>query len=293
MLQFIPTHDEGNTLAIRVSGKLTHEDYQSFLPKLEEKIKQAGKVSLLLELDNFSGWDLKAAKDDFIFGLKHMGDLERIAIVGDKAWEHWMSIMVKPFLLLGSVRYFNREELQEAWNWLREKENLEMTAEMVAPYQQLLVPVDFSLASIRGCKRAIQLAKHYDAKLTLLHVVEEAPVYVNTALDTGDMAFSPDYNFKLAEELYEQHLAQAKKQMDGFINHLQANIEIYSDVLAGDIKNTIISYLEAQNADLIIFGIKKKQGIKKLLGSVPRAVQDHVNCETLMVPLVPHKNESF
>jgi len=37
MLQFIPVF-EGNTLAVRVSGKLSHADYQTFLPQLEEQI---------------------------------------------------------------------------------------------------------------------------------------------------------------------------------------------------------------------------------------------------------------
>lgn len=293
MLQFIPTHDEGSTLAIRASGKLTHQDYQSFLPKLEEKIKQAGKVSLLLELDNFSGWDLKAAKDDFTFALKHMGDLERIAIVGDKSWEHWMTIMAKPFLLLGSVRYYNKEQLQEAWGWLREKENLEVAAETLSTYQRILVPVDFSLASIHGCRRSIALAKTYNAKLSIIHIVEEMPFYVDPSFDTGDMAFSGSYNLELVEELDNQHLSNAKKQMEGFINHLKADIEIHSDVIIGNAKDTIISYLEAQDTNLVIFGIKKKKGLKRSLGSIPRKVQEYAKCETLLVPLVAQKTDNF
>ena len=292
MLQFIPTHDEGDVLAIRASGKLTHEDYQSFLPKLEEKIRQAGKVSLLLELDNFSGWDLKAARDDFVFGMKHMGDLERIAIVGDKSWEKWMTIMAKPFLILGSVRFFNREQLQEAWDWLREKERLEEIAESVTPYQRILVPVDFSLASIHGCKRAIDLAKLYDAKLFLLHVADEIPVYVDPAFDTGDMAFSTTYNYELLEEMDKQYLQNAKHQMEGFVNHLEADIDIQFDVITGEVKGAIISSIEAQKMDLVVFGVKKQSGLKKLLGSVPRVVQEHARCETLIVPLLA-RDERF
>jgi len=58
MLQFIPVFED-NTIAVRASGKLTHEDYQAFLPELEKLLKEEGKVSVLFELDNFSGWDLK------------------------------------------------------------------------------------------------------------------------------------------------------------------------------------------------------------------------------------------
>ncbi len=102
MLQFLPAAD-GNILAARASGKLSHEDYQNFLPKLEKEIKSLGKISLLLELDNFHGWDLKAAKDDVEFGMQHMDDFDRIAIVGEKAWERWMVAMMKPFVPFGSI----------------------------------------------------------------------------------------------------------------------------------------------------------------------------------------------
>ncbi len=293
MLQFIPTHDEGSTFAIRASGKLTHEDYQSFLPKLEEKIKQVGKVSLLLELDNFSGWDLKAAKDDFTFALKHMGDLERIAIVGDKAWEHWMALMAKPFVLLGTVHYFSQEHMQDAWDWLREKQNLEAAADTLLPYKRILLPVDFSLASMHAAKRALELAQYYDAKLFLLHIVEETPMYVDSALEPGDMALSATYNYELVEELDKQHLEMASGQMKGFVDSLEAAIEIHSDVISGSVQNTILSYMEAQEMDLTIFGIKKKKGIRVFVSSIPQHIQNHTNCETLLVPLVAQKTDSF
>ena len=118
MLQFIPVFD-GNTIAVRASGKLTLEDFQQFFPQLETQIKRLGKISLLFEFDNFSGWDLDAAIDDIKFGMKHLSDFERIAMVGDKSWEHWMALIAKPFLISSEVRYFNRENLQQAWDWLR------------------------------------------------------------------------------------------------------------------------------------------------------------------------------
>lgn len=115
MLQFIPV-TEGNTIAIRASGKLTHEDYQDFLPQLEAEIQRQGQVSVLFELDNFSGWTLDAAKDDFKFGLQSREALERIAIVGDKSWERWMTLMMKPFVPSDKVAYFQRSSLQVAWD---------------------------------------------------------------------------------------------------------------------------------------------------------------------------------
>ena len=49
------------------------------------------------------------------------------------------------------------------------------------PYQHILVPVDFSQASQNSVQRAADLAQHYQAKLSLLHVVED--------LSLGKVAF--------------------------------------------------------------------------------------------------------
>ncbi len=295
MLQFIPTHDEGKILAIRASGKLNHQDYQSFLPKLEEKIKQYGQVSLLLELDNFSGWDLKAVKDDFKFAFKHMGDLDRIAIVGDKAWEHWMAIMAKPFVPLGSVHYFDRENLQEAWDWLREKENVEIAADTLSPYQSILVPIDFSLAAKHACKRAIELAGFYDAKLHLLHVTQDIPLYPSTLypMDAGGLVVDFPYNYELTLKQEQQQLDFAKEHMKAFVEQLDVTCDLDTEVSQGEIRNTILSYSEAQKTDLMVFGSTKKKGLKKHLGSIPTHIQNHARCEVLLVPLLAQHSEMF
>ena len=280
MLQFLPVF-EGNTIAIRASGKLTHEDYQAFLPKLEEQIKELGKVSVLLELDNFSGWDIEAAKDDFHFGMQHQEDIIRFAIVGDKAWERWMTLMVKPFMPSGSIRFFTREELQEAWDWLREPERLEKKSEQITPYQNIIAGVDFSLHSKHAVKRALELAEHYHATLTLLHVVPEIvpyPAYYGDSI-TGYI-YDPELLAKQNQELIEL----GEKQLQEYISTLKTALNIRPEVISGETAKTILSYLEAQNVDLAIFGSKQRKGLSRLLGSTPRYIQDHARCEILVVP---------
>lgn len=277
MLQFIPVFD-GNSIAVRASGKLSHEDYQAFLPQLEEQISQLGKVSLLFELDNFSGWELKAAEDDFIFGMKHLDDLDRIAIVGDKAWEHWMTLMAKPFMPSGQVRYFNRENLQDAWDWLREKQALETVASELLPYKNMVVAVDFSAYSKHATLRAIELAKYYKANLSLLHVVPEITNY-------SDSMSGYPYEPMLDIEQNRQQLKMAEKNMKSFVSDLETSFNIHTSVISGHPGDTILSYLEAQNTDLAVFGSRKKKGFSKLLGSTPHYIQNHARCETLVVPL--------
>jgi universal stress protein A len=118
VIEQLPVQD-GDVVAFRLSGKLGHADYQTFLPRLEALIAERGRLSVLLELRDFHGWDIHAAWDDFRFGMAHANDFARIAMVGHGHLQDWMAQMAKPFVH-GEVRFFEREDLDAAWDWLRE-----------------------------------------------------------------------------------------------------------------------------------------------------------------------------
>ncbi len=109
--------EKDNVVAFRLTGTLRDEDYKAFAPEVEALIAREGEVRLLLQLENFQGWDLHAAWDDITFGIKHFRDLERIAVVGDPGWEKWMVKLSKPFSE-AKIRFFPADELIAAWDWL-------------------------------------------------------------------------------------------------------------------------------------------------------------------------------
>ncbi len=83
-------------------------------------------------------------------------------------------INCKTILSSGKIRYFNRENLQDVWDWLREKQEMEKAADQLYPYKEIVAAVDFSPQSKHAVKRAIELATYYKAHLTLLNVAQEA-----------------------------------------------------------------------------------------------------------------------
>jgi len=107
----------GEVLELHVSGKLTYEDYQNFLPKFEESLKQRGELRVLFEMSDFHGWKAGVLWDDIKFDLKHFSDIERLALVGDKKWEKGMSVLCKPFTT-AKIRYFKVGQEAEAEEWL-------------------------------------------------------------------------------------------------------------------------------------------------------------------------------
>ena len=99
-------------------GKLTHNDYQIFIPIVEKALKEAKKleVNLLVDMTAFKGWaELKAIIDDAKFGIKHLNDFNKIALVGNKKWEE-VATKIWAKLTKSKVKFFKDRE--KALKWL-------------------------------------------------------------------------------------------------------------------------------------------------------------------------------
>jgi hypothetical protein len=106
-------------LRVRVSGKLGHEDFAKLFPLLDEAVAGQGKKRLLIELHDFHGWDLHGLWDDLEFHTTHCSGIERIAYVGDKAWQRWVVSLARVFPG-AAIRYFDASETDAVRAWLEE-----------------------------------------------------------------------------------------------------------------------------------------------------------------------------
>ncbi|HDR72998.1 MAG TPA: STAS/SEC14 domain-containing protein [Methanoculleus sp.] len=112
----------GKIIGFVASEKLTDDDYaEYFIPPLEEAIDEYGDVRILLKFENFEGWTAGGAWEDLKLWPK-LETIERIAVVGETTVEEMFAWMGKIFGLLSGteVRYFEQEQIVDAWDWLRE-----------------------------------------------------------------------------------------------------------------------------------------------------------------------------
>lgn len=109
---------EGNVVAVTVSGRLTDEDYEVFVPRMEKLIEQWGRLRMLFQMkDDFEGWDASSAWEEFKFEARHRKDLKRVAVVGNRSWEKWMTRLSK--LFTGTdVRFYGSDKADDARAWL-------------------------------------------------------------------------------------------------------------------------------------------------------------------------------
>ena len=109
------SHD--HVLGFKMSGKLTDADYRYYTPIVDAAVQKYDKVRLLALFHDFHGWDCHAMWDDTKFAIKNFHHIEKVALVGDKKWEHWMSTTCRPFTK-ASVQVFEPDQLAAAWKWL-------------------------------------------------------------------------------------------------------------------------------------------------------------------------------
>jgi hypothetical protein len=109
---------QGKNIEVEITGKLTKEAYEQFVPLTEAAIKEHGKVRILAVLHDFHGWTAGALWEDIKFDLKHFKDIERLAIVGDSKWEAGMATFCKPFTT-ATIKYFDQKDLAAAREWIK------------------------------------------------------------------------------------------------------------------------------------------------------------------------------
>ncbi|HCV01852.1 STAS/SEC14 domain-containing protein [Pseudoalteromonas sp. MEBiC 03607] len=107
-------------LTLKVVGKLTHDDYSTLTPLVDNALASVPRVKMrvFVDITELEGWELQAAWDDFKFGLKHNKEFCRIAVLGNKKWQQVAS-KVGNWFTSGEVKYF--EDATIAREWLYEQ----------------------------------------------------------------------------------------------------------------------------------------------------------------------------
>ena len=116
----ISSHQEANRVHVIVlSGQLVWSEFQAFLNQAEaQKVFAAGKVKVLIRLEDLAGWEPGDQWGDVSFFFRHDADIEKIAIVGDPRWHDEMLVFLFAGYRSAEARFFAAADLEEARAWL-------------------------------------------------------------------------------------------------------------------------------------------------------------------------------
>lgn len=142
-------------------------------------------------------------------------------------------------------------------------------------FEKILVPLDGSEHSINALEKAIQIAKKFDGRITLIH-----------AYSTDLVSLPKEYALtETTPELVEvSRYKGANILADAQIKAKDQGIQIETLLKAGQAVETIIETSRNGNFDLIVMGARGLSPIKEiLLGSVSHGVTTHAPCPILVV----------
>lgn len=141
-------------------------------------------------------------------------------------------------------------------------------------YRQLLLAADFSDACDFIARKARSLANLYQAKLSLVHVLDNIPMpdtYYGTVIPLDQ------------DSQYDKLELEKKKLLE-----LGRQMSIEADdcwLIWGVPKQEIVALALKLSVDLIVVGSHGRHGLASLLGSTANAVLHHAPCDVMAVRL--------
>ncbi len=144
--------------------------------------------------------------------------------------------------------------------------------------KKILVPFDGSSLSKKALELAKDIARNFNAELTLFMVI---PVYY----PISDSAFSG-----ASTANYQLVLKSLKKQGEKMISKVtekcrEQGAKTTYKIVNDDVSNAIVREAKRTRTDLIIMGSRRMTGISsvKRLGSTARHVSEHAPCPVTIV----------
>jgi universal stress protein A len=145
----------------------------------------------------------------------------------------------------------------------------------MSDYQHVLVAVDYTKHSVYVAEKARVLANKYQAKLSVIHVLDNIPM--------------PDTNYGTVialDQISADELLEAEK-----IKFMELGDQLAVDVVNrwmvwGIPTQEIINIADQEQVDLIIVGSHGRHGLALLLGSTANSVLHHAKCDVMAVRLI-------
>jgi len=141
-------------------------------------------------------------------------------------------------------------------------------------FQNILVPFDLSTQSTRAFKVALDIAKNYNSKVTLLTCLE------------GDAWQHKFYDSRADAELLKKQKKVTEKYLEKLESLADKNkVTVKSHIIKSkSVVNDIVTFAKSRKYDLIVIGSHGRTGFDKvLLGSVANGVSQKTSCPILIV----------
>jgi nucleotide-binding universal stress UspA family protein len=143
--------------------------------------------------------------------------------------------------------------------------------------QKIVCPVDFSNCAQQALNYATELAKQFDAELSIVHAYEDPAAYVTPMPMSGYVGPGAELLLELRKQL-EVRLAQTTEDVK------KQGVRVSSELLEGAPYRVVLDWAKEYGADLIVVGTHGHTGLTHaLLGSVTERIVRMAHCPVLTI----------
>jgi nucleotide-binding universal stress UspA family protein len=150
----------------------------------------------------------------------------------------------------------------------------------VVTWLRILCAVDFSTCSRAGLEHAVELARRFDARLSLVHVWR-GPLAVAPAFGGAPAALAAEDEVELGREL-DGWRAEAERLLGR---------EVRATLAIGAAVAEVVRVAREEQSDLVVVGTHGRTGVSRaVLGSVAEGVVRQAPCAVLVAREVPEED---
>ncbi len=101
-------------VTVNVLGEFTLTDFKQFEEAVEYAIKFQGKVNLLLDLGQMTGYTIDVAWEEIKFSRTHKTDFGKVAVITADQWTIWSAWITK-LIVDAEILVFDEHEPASDW----------------------------------------------------------------------------------------------------------------------------------------------------------------------------------
>ena len=148
--------------------------------------------------------------------------------------------------------------------------------------ERILFPTDFSEGSMQALHCAVDLTKHYNAKLYILHIVYD----VTKAVGMHVPHISSD-------EVYKELNDWAEKEIDTCcLEEIRGLPDVEKKVVKGIPYEEILKFADEEKIDLLVMGTYGRVGLQRLIfGNTAERVVRRAPCPVMTVRVPEHREK--
>lgn len=109
---------DANIFGIEFSDTLTEDDHDALLSELRSALEEHTTMRVLFVMNEVDDWTPEEQWEELAYDIRHLRDLDKVAVVGDDLWERWLE-KVEVLFPMSVIQTYDAEDYDEALAWIR------------------------------------------------------------------------------------------------------------------------------------------------------------------------------